>query len=541
MRCAAIVCVCALLTSCSRNPSGESLVRDVARDSGLVFNHAPRLSGKFHLPEIMGAGAGLLDYDLDGDLDVYLVQSYGSGNRLFRNELIPSATLRFTDVTEPSRTGFRSEGMGVAVGDYDNDGDPDLYVTSFGPNALYRNDGNGTFAEVTERAGVNDTRWSTSAAFLDYDRDGRLDLFVANYLNYTIAANKPCVAPTGEPDYCNPSIYTGLPGRLFRNRGDGTFTDVTTASGIGSKAGKALGVVCFDYDRDGWIDIYVANDGVANYLWHNRQGTFEEVALPSGVAYSMDGKAQAGMGVDAADFDNDGFEDLFVTNLMHETNNLYRNDGAGNFVDVIATAKLGPPTALYTGFGTRFFDYDHDGRLDLFVANGAVTRVEAQRGSQYPFRQPNQLFANRGGHFEEVLRFPVEEVSRGAAFGDVDNDGDVDIVVTNNNGPARLLLNQNGSRAHSLQIKLDGVRVNRQGLGARVGLVRDGRPTLWRRAQTDASYLSASDSRVHFGLGESPAYTKVVVVWPDGTSESWPMRPGAKFLALRQDTGTSLP
>lgn len=428
--------------------------------------------------------------------------------------------------------------MGAAVGDYDNDGDPDIYVTSFGPNVLYRNNGDGSFTDVTKQAAVEDERWSSSAAFVDYDRDGYLDLFVGSYLNYTIAANKACVAPTGEPDYCNPAVYSGLPSRLFRNKGDGAFEDVTVSSGIGSGISKALGVVCFDYDLDGSIDIYVANDGVANQLWRNRGGKFEDVALVSGVAYSADGKAQAGMGVDAADFDNSGTDDLFVTNLRQEANNLYRNDGRGNFTDIIGTSGMSPANQPYTGFGTRFFDFDHDGRLDLFVANGAVTRVEAQRGSAYPFRQPNQLFRNNGKTFEEKIRFSPEDVGRGAAFGDIDNDGDIDIVVSNNNGLVRLLLNETGSAAASLQITLQGTWDNRQGAGARVALMREGKPVLWRRAHTDGSYLSASDSRVHFGLGGCSDCSDILVQWPGGSQESWRRPTESRFIVLTQGAGS---
>jgi hypothetical protein len=523
------------ITGC--HPAAGPLFRDVAQESGLVFQHVPGLSGKFYLPEIMGSGVALLDYDLDGDLDVYLVQGPAqSGNRLFRNDVSATGKLRFTDVTAAAGVGHKGYGMGTAVGDYDNDGDPDLFVTNFGPSVLYRNNGDGTFANVSRDAGIDEARWSTSAAFVDFDRDGSLDLFVGTYLNYSIAANKSCVAPTGELDYCNPSVYQGLPSRLYRNTGGGKFIDVTSPSGIGSGSGKALGVVCFDYDRDGWIDIYVANDGVANHLWHNRAGAFEEVALPAGVAYSADGKAQAGMGVDAADFDNNGTDDIVVTNLTHETNNLYRNDGYGNFVDTILQSGIGP-AGLFTGFGTRFFDFDNDGRLDLFLANGAVTRVEAQRGSAHPFRQPNQLFRNTGAKFHEEIRFSPEEVSRGAAFGDLDNDGDLDVLVSNNNGPARLLLNQGGSRVSSLQVRLEGTRSNRQGLGARVALSRQGAPVLWRRVQTDGSYLSASDSRVHFGKCEG--CSEVLVHWPDGSQERWPAPLGSRFVTLRQGTGNS--
>jgi hypothetical protein len=524
------------LVACRSSP--PLAFRDAAQETGLVFQHVPGISGQFYLPEIMGSGVALLDYDADGDLDVYLVQAAAkSGSRLFRNEFIPAGKLRFVDVTDRARVGHTGYGMGVATGDYDNDGDTDLYVTSFGPNVLYRNNGDGTFTDVTRGAMVDDPRWSTSAAFVDYDRDGWLDLFVANYLNYTLAANKRCVAPTGEPDYCNPSVYSGVPSRLFRNKRDGTFQDVTVSSQVGSLAGKSLGVVCFDYDRDGWTDIYVANDGIANYLWHNRGGVFEETALSTGVAYSADGKAQAGMGVDAADFNGDGIDDLFVTNLTLETNNLYRNDGRGNFTDVILSSGMGPASQMYTGFGTRFLDFNHDGRLDLFVANGAVTRIEAQRGSEFPFRQPNQLFRNTGERFEETLRFPPEDVGRGTALGDIDNDGDLDILVSNNNGPARPLINQAGSGAASVQIRLEGTRSNRQGIGARVALLRNSKPAAWGRAHTDGSYLSASDGTVHFGLANCRDCSMVLVQWPNGAQEVWPLRQGARILAFREGTG----
>ena len=536
--CAVLIILSSVACNRPTPPPSAALFTDASQESGLHFVHVNGGTGKFFLPEIMGPGVAVFDYDMDGDLDVYLLQGrpltgagISSGNRLFRNELVPTGKLRFVDVTAQAGVGHTGYGMGAAVGDYDNDGYPDLYITNFGSNVLYRNNGDGAFTDVTKHAGVDDPRWSASAAFVDYDRDGRLDLFVSSYLNYNIALNKPCYAPTGELDYCNPSIYDGLPSRLFRNEGNGKFSDVTGSSGIGSAIGKALGVVCFDYDRDGWIDIYVANDGVSNYLWHNRNGRFEEVALFSGVAYSADGKAQASMGVDAADAENSGIEHLFVTNLIHEGNNFYRNDGAGNFVDAILNSGMAPASRSVTGFGARFFDYDHDSRLDLFVANGAVTIMDNQRGTPHPFRQPSQLFRNQGKNYVEVLQF-APEVSRGAAF------GDIDIVVTNNNGPARLWLNHAGSPSPSLQIRLVGVRSNRLGLGTRVGIVRPGKPTLWRRAQTDGSYLSASDSRIHFGSVDPSAVSEIIVEWPGETREVWTTPvPGNKFVTLRQGSG----
>ena len=372
------------------------------------------------MPEIMGAGAALLDYDNDGDLDVYLIQGTAldpgkqplfpppagvkPGNRLFRNLLSPTGTLHFVDVTESAGVGHIGYGMGAATGDYDNDGFLDLYVTNVGRNVLYHNNGDGTFADVTGKAGVDDARWSTSAAFLDYDSDGFLDLFVGNYVDFTAKGNKHCYAPTGEPDYCTPMAYTPVPSRLFHNRGNGTFVDVTESSGIGSSYGPALGVLCADFNGDGRTDIFVANDTAANRLWVNQGGgTFREAALEAGVAYNADGRAKAGMGVTAEEVDDDGTLTLLVTNLTREGATLFRGNRKGLFEDVTSHDGLATPTFGFTGFGTSWFDYDNDGRLDLFIANGAVTIVESLRAQPYPYGQSNLLFHNEGQHrFSEV-------------------------------------------------------------------------------------------------------------------------------------------
>lgn len=535
---------------------------DVTDQVGLNFHHFSGAAGEFYMPEIMGSGCALFDYDGDGDLDVFLVQgtlldpgrgtqallfprqpSQPVGHRLFRNDLHPTGKLRFTDVTARSGLGRESYGMGAAVGDYDNDGDLDLYVTSFGPNFLYRNNGDGTFTDVTGQAGVDDPRWSASAAFLDYDHDGDLDLFLTNYVDFTVRGSKKCYAPTGERDYCTPAIYHPVPDRLFRNEGKGKFTDVTQAAGTGRAYGPGLGVICADFNGDGRVDIYVANDGAANLLWINQgNGTFEETALLAGTAYSGEGVPQAGMGVTAADFDNDGDEDLLVTNLRQEGSVLYRNEGRGLFYDATAEGRLLGPSFLFTGFGVGWFDYDGDGRLDLFAANGAVTIIPGLSGDPYPYHQRNQLFRRQGERFEDTTSaagkaLEPSEVSRGAAFGDIDNDGDVDILVTNNNGPARLLLNQVGAKRAWLQVRLEGVRDNREGIGARVGVFRKGKPPLWRRAHRDGSYLSAGDAGVHFGLGAEAEVEAVEVQWPDGTRERWlDVRPNTR-LTLRQGSG----
>ena len=527
---------------------------------GLDFKHFNGASGEFYLPEIVGSGAALLDYDGDGDLDVYLIQStmlepgkspaqawfapepgWKPGHRLFRNELIPQGSLGFTDVTTRTGVGSVSYGMGVAVGDYDNDGDLDFYLTNYGPNYLYRNNGDGTFTDLKE-AGADDSRWTTSAAFLDYDRDGDLDLFATNYLGFTVSGNQIC-RTTGARDYCFPSVYFPLPDRLYRNEENGKFVDVTEKAGLGAAFGNGLGVICADLDADGWTDIYVANDETPNQLWMNqRNGTFEDAALLSGAAYNADGKVEAGMGVSAADFDNDEDEDIFLTHLRAETHTLYLNDGSGGFSD--QTSRFGLTRAMtYTGFGTRWFDYDNDGHLDLFVANGAVRMTRLAEPTEYPYHQINQLFHNDGqGNYRETTAqagaaLQLSEVSRGAAFGDIDNDGDVDILVSNNNGPVRLFLNQIGSRRHWLQVQLQGVNSNRYGLGARVGVLRDGKTTLWRRAHTDGSYLSANDHRVHFGLGSDAEVKAVVVHWPGGGREMWEEIEADGLITLREGSG----
>ncbi|HLY63442.1 MAG TPA: CRTAC1 family protein [Terriglobia bacterium] len=547
----------------ANSSSADPIFRDIASEVGLNFHHFNGATGKYFMPEIMGSGVALFDYDNDGDLDVYLVQGttldhrgkllfpsppgWKPGNRLFRNDLAETGKLHFTDVTDQAGVGHVGYGMGVAVGDYDNDGFQDLYVTNFGHNVLYHNNGDGTFTDVTEQAGVDDPRWSTCAAWLDYDGDGLLDLFVGNYVDFTVLGNKQCFTPTGEIDYCTPKAYQPVPSRLFKNLGNGKFQDVTESSGIGSSYGPALGVVCADFNGDGQPDIYVANDTAANRLWLNQgNGTFKESALEAGVAFSADGLPKAGMGVSAEDMENDDNEDILVTNLMGEGATLFRNNGKAEFDDVTTQYGLSGPTFGFTGFGTQFFDYDNDGWLDLFIANGAVTKVEAERGNPYPFAQKKQLFHNEGPakRFRETSSsggpaFQIAEVTRGAAFGDIDNDGAIDIVVTNNNGPARLLRNQVGAQQHWLQIKLAGDKTNRFGVGARVAVLRASQPPLWRWAHSDSSYLSASDIRVHFGLGKDPQLEGVVVHWPGGLREKWSNIRPDRIITLKQGSGKS--
>ena len=516
----------------------SQIFSDVASNVGLDFTHVNGATGQYYFPELAGSGVALFDYDSDGDLDVYLVQgqrldpdganSAGDdtppSNQLFRNALSSTGRLMFRNVTEVAGVGDRGVGMGVAIGDYDNDGHPDIYVTNFGPNVFYRNNGDGTFTSITEKKGGGDARWSTSASFADYDRDGDLDLFTTNYVAFTVEDNKPCSGQTGRREYCGPMVYPPVVDRLYRNDA-GQLTDVSSEAGIVNAFGSGLGVVSADFDGDLWPDFYVANDLRPNQLWMNHgDGSFDDEALFAGAAVNDFGMPEASMGVTAGDFDGDGDYDLFMTHLRNETNTIYLNLGKARFRDATDEFRLGVDSIPMTGFGSEWFDYDNDGFLDLFVANGAVVAVPALIGRDpHPYHEVNHLFHNvNGKRFEFVVNaFERTETSRGAAFGDIDNDGDVDVVVSNNGGPVRLLLNNVGNRRRWLSIELVGIRSNRDGVGARIAVDLDDGRTLWRRAHTDGSYLSANDRRVHFGAGEHKQATSVKVEWPSGLCEVW--------------------
>jgi len=497
-------------------PASTAWFTESARAAGLTFTHVNGMRGGHYMTEIIGGGVALLDYDGDGDLDVFFVQSQGA-SRLFRNDFVETKRLSFTDVTGASGITTTGYGMGAAAADFDNDGHVDLYVTSFGASQLFRNNGDGTFTDVTKRSGTEVSGWSVPATFFDYDRDGWPDLFVGTYLQYRVEDTAQCVSPSGAVDYCTPNTYRPQQSRLFHNNRDGTFTDVTARSRIGSEYGPALGASAADFDGDGWPDLYVANDSQPNQLWINRHdGTFTNVALAAGVALTAEGKAEASMGVDAGDVDNDGDDDLFVTEQTGEGHNLYINDGHGAFEDQSARSGLAAASLRFTGFGAAWFDYDNDGWLDLLTVNGAVQTIQAlaQARDPFPLHQTKQLFRNlSGGRFEEVTSragdaFGHSDVGRGAAFGDLDNDGDTDVVVSNSNGPAQLLLNNVGNRRHWLGV------VARP--GARVEVRRKSGVSLWRRAHTDGSYASSNDPRVLVGLGDSSERPTVRVTWPDG-------------------------
>jgi hypothetical protein len=556
--------LCLVLLSCSAAPAGpgdaEPWFREAATEAGLTFAHAADRSSELLYPEVIPPGVALFDADGDGDLDVLLLQSgspapgdgtaaAGTGGRLFRNDVASgpdgSPVPRFTDVTRDSGVAFDDYAMGVAAGDVDNDGCVDLYVTALRQGRLLRNDCAGTFEDVTVSSGTASPGWSVSAAFLDFDRDGWLDLFVGHYLAWSPALGTPCFGSSGRRVYCAPEVYRAEQSRLYRNNRDGTFADVTDAAGLATTFGPALGASTADFDGDGWIDLYVANDGAENQLWLNqRDGTFVDHGLLSGTALGPFGRPKAGMGVDAGDLDDDGDEDLVVTNLAGEGHDLYVNDGTATFVSAAAEAGIGSRSLPYTGFGAGWLDVDNDGWLDVLTVNGSIQLPDSPSGRSEAdvLGQSQQLFRNLGtGRFDDVTSMggPALEgrdASRGAAFGDVDNDGDVDVVVANNEGPVQLLLNAIGSRQHWVGLRLLGPH-GTDSLGARVAVTPTGGRTRWRRARSDGSYGSASDPRVLVGLGGEDRPVEVRVHWPDGRVERWTSVEVDRYTTLSAGTG----
>ena len=549
------VAVVLLLTAaCGGDPArpgaaaaGGPWFEEVAAEVGVRFEHVPyRGERRYHFPEIMLGGVGLFDYDGDGDLDLYLVQGgdltglaqAGDGNRLLRNRDGGS----FDEVTEEAGVGHTGYGMGCACADHDNDGDIDLYVTNVGPNVLYRNEGDGTFSDVTEPAGVGDPGWGTSCAFTDLDSDGFLDLFVANYVDWSPETERVCRSLTGGRDYCQPTNYEA-PARdtLYRNRGDGTFADATLEAGLDGAFGYGLGVAVGDFSGDGRTDLYVANDGTANQLWINQGGfRLRDEALSSGCALGGHGNAEAGMGVAAIDLEEDGDLDLFLSHLRNQTNTFYVNRG-GLFRDRTASLGLAASSQPYTGFGLGFADFDHDGQLDLFLANGRVVIDRPVLNPQRPYGDPNLLYAGLAdGRFVAVepqggTGEPLVETSRGAAFGDIDDDGDVDVVVANLQAPVHVLRNRVGSRGSWIRFRALQPWGS-DALGATVQ-VTCGQRRLHRAVQPAYSYLSSNDPRVHFGLGSATGVDEVRVRWPDGTEESFGARQAGTTHELRKGSG----
>ena len=528
-------------------PPASVQFNDITTRSGITFKHALSPEKKY-VAESMSGGVALFDYDNDGYLDIFFVDSLTiellkankkSRSVLYRNNRDGT----FSDVTDKARVGDVGWGMGCAVGDFNNDGFDDLYVTSIGPDHLFKNNGNGTFTDVTQKAGVSDPRFSTGAAFLDYDNDGRLDLFVTNYVGFNIN-NLPAFGegPTcqfkGVPVQCGPRGLPGAGDSLFRNNGDGTFTDVSKKAGVADLRGYyGLDVVGSDFDGDGWIDIFVANDSTPNFLYHNNgNGTFSEIGFESGTALDKNGNEQGCMGVTLGDYDHDGLLDLFITNFDDEYNVLYRNAGKGSFVDVSYESGVATTSLPYVGWGTKFFDYDNDGWLDLFVANG---HAYPQRDR---YRQRKLLHRNnRNGTFSEVAAesgsaLLEERASRGTAFGDIDNDGDVDIVVNDLDSVPQLLRNDGGNKNNWIIVKTIGTKSNRDGIGAKVKVV-SGDLSQLDEVRSGGSYISQNDLRLHFGLEKRTVVDLIQVRWPSGAVDTLTNVTANKVVTVKEGKG----
>ena len=532
-------------------PASDVQFTDITQPVKVDFKHENSPTASKYLIETMGGGVALFDYDNDGRLDIFftngalLTDPMPEGRRpdksdkKFWNRLYhQNADVTFTDVTERAGLTGMPQGyysMGVAVGDYDNDGYEDLYVTGYGGNILYHNNGNGTFTDVTAKAGVQAGGWSASAGFLDYDNDGKLDLVVTRYLDWSFKTNKYCgEKPPGYRAYCHPDNYEGQSDILYHNNGDGTFTDVSEKAGISNPRGKGLGVAFADYDGDGYTDIFVANDSVQCFLYHNnRDGTFTESGLLAGIGYNEDGKTFAGMGSDFADFDNDGLPDVIVTDLSNERYMLFKNSGDGTFRDVTDPSGMGRATQAFSGWSTHLFDYDNDGWKDLFVAQAHVIDNIEKTSPNLRYLQPPLLLRNQAGHFTRVIAGEVFQESwagRGAAFGDIDNDGDIDIVVNNLGQKAYVLRNDGGNRNHWIGINPVGTKSNRDGIGARIKIVSASGLTQYFTVNTAVGYLSASDKRVVTGLGSDPTAKLIEIRWPSGTVQKFENVPARQYL-----------
>jgi hypothetical protein len=515
--------------------------------SGITWVHTAGKSADKHLPETSGAGCAFLDFDNDGWMDIYLVNSGRSDfydpprplrNALYRNNRDGT----FTDVTERAGVAGGGYGMGVAVGDYNGDGFPDLYVTQFGRNILYRNNGDGTFTDVTEKAGVAAAGWSSSAVWFDYDNDGKLDLFVCQFAEFDASLGCGTDA-AGVRHYCIPRIFKPRPSWLFHNNGDGTFTDVSNEAGIASHLGKAWGVVATDLNNDGKMDLFVANDTVSNFLYMNQGGKFEEAGLVAGVAYSADGRARSGMGVDSADFDQDGQMDLFVANIDQEIFSLYRNNGDGTFDDVAMPQGIGMSTRWMSGWGLKFFDYDNDGNLDLILANGFPDDLIDQTSSLVKWKEPLLLFHNEGKTFRNVSAesgpvFTKNFPARGLALGDFNNDGKVDVLISNNDGAPLLLRNCTGNESHWLGVHLVGRKCNPDAVGAHV-TYKAGDLTRTRMKVGGGSFLSSHDPRMVLGLGQRSKIDWVEVKWPQpgGGVERFTDLPLDRYITITEGSG----
>ncbi|RPI26637.1 MAG: CRTAC1 family protein [Acidobacteria bacterium] len=502
---------------------------DITRQTGINFVHNNGAYGKKYLPETMGAGCAFLDYDNDGWLDIFLVNGSDWPERkkktsypsLYRN----NRNGTFTEVTRTAGLAVEMYGMGCAVADYDNDGDQDIYVTALGPDRLFQNLGNGKFKDTTTAAGLGNREYGSSAAWLDYDRDGLLDLFVANYVKWTRETDIFCTLDGKTKSYCTPESYKGVSSRLYRNVGQGRFKDVTQPAKLFDESNKGLGVLVFDYNWDGWPDILQANDTEPNRLWeNNRNGTFTEVGVMAGVAFSEDGVARGAMGIDAADYDGSGHLSVVIGNFSNQMLALYHNEGTGFFIDEAPRSALGPASLLTLAFGCFFFDYNLDGRPDIYVANGHVENDINHVQKRVTYAQSPHLFENQGrGRFSHVTErmgkeFTAPRVGRGAAYGDIDNDGDLDVLLTTSGGPAALFRNEGGNRNNWVAFDLKGQTSNRDGIGA-VVRVKSGTSRQVQMVKSGGSYCSQSQLRLTFGLGQSDRVDEVEILWPSGRKQ----------------------
>lgn len=520
---------------------------NVASRAGIDYKHENGATPDKYMPETMASGAIVLDYNNDGWPDLFFINggsfvdkrlAAAAQHRLYKN----TGDGKFRDETQSSGIGVSGFGMGACSADYDNDGWADLYVTAVGPDKLYHNTGKASFSDVSAIAGLGEDLWSTSCAFADIDNDGDVDLYVARYVDFSVQNNKYCTLFEAVRSYCHPHVYNSVPDILYRNNGDGTFSDITKDAGI-TKAGNGLAVVFGDYDDDGWTDIYVANDSTPNFLYHNKgKGIFEEVGFWAGVAVGADGKPLAGMGTDMGDINADGLLDIFVTNLDGQTHSLYQNLGKGLFNNVTFLSGVGEATLPYVGFGTAFLDYDNDGDLDLSIANGDVIDNIKRLRDSTSYEQLNLLFRNDGaGKFISVgpasgAGFALKKPSRALATGDFDNDGDQDIVVSNVGASTDLLQNVGGNRNNSVLVRTIGSTSNRDGIGARLRL-SVGSKTLRRDVKAGSSYLAQNDLRVHFGLGESQRADRLEIRWPNGTIETIENVRANQIITVKEGSG----
>jgi hypothetical protein len=539
-----IVCACN-----KPQPQKSGFFTEITEQTNLKFIHDPGVDGTYFMPESLGSGAALFDYNNDGLLDIYLLNA-GAHNksdtstkdRLFQQQ----SDGKFVDVTEKAKLDDSGYGLGVAAGDFNNDGNVDLYVTNYGKDAIYRNNGNGTFTNITKQAGINNSGWSASVIFLDYDLDSNLDIYVAKYIDYNPAVR--CTDKAGRAEYCGPQGFQGLPDVLYHNNANGTFTDVSTSSGISSSSLKSLGTVSADFNNDLYPDIYVANDGEANHLWINQKdGTFRDRAVELGAALNALGQPEASMGITTGDIDGDDDLDLFMTHLRDEKNTLYRNHGTIGFEDDSWSTGLAGPSIPFTGFGAGFFDFDNDSDLDVAIVNGRIARgpllIQKKKANYWDaYAEPSMLFQNDGkGKFQDVSNqagtfCSTIENKRGLAFGDIDNDGDIDLLVSTNGGPARLYRNDINTRNHWLTIRAIDPALKRDAIGAKVSVEFSGKRVM-NFVAPGYSYLCSNDPRIHFGLGTAQTYDLIRVQWPGGPVEVFPGGKADQILILEKGHG----